>query len=66
MTKTGKKKKGSGSQWGRNGVFGLFAQERNPALQRKLANELMYGNLLQYSCLENPMDRGAWQAIVSP
>ena len=21
------------------------------------------GNLLQYSCLENPMDRGAWQAI---
>ena len=20
--------------------------------------------LLQYSCLENPMDRGAWQAIV--
>ena len=22
------------------------------------------GNLLQYSCLENPMDRGPWQAIV--
>ena len=22
------------------------------------------GNLLQYSCLENPMDRGAWQAKV--
>ena len=22
------------------------------------------GNLLQYSCLENPTDRGAWQAIV--
>ena len=21
-----------------------------------------HGNLLQYSCLENPMDRGAWQA----
>ena len=21
-------------------------------------------NLLQYSCLENPKDRGAWQAIV--
>ena len=21
-------------------------------------------NPLQYSCLENPMDRGAWQAIV--
>ena len=23
-----------------------------------------HGNLLQYSWLENPMDRGAWQAIV--
>ena len=23
------------------------------------------GNLLQYSCLENPMDRGAWQATQS-
>ena len=23
-----------------------------------------YGNPLQYSCLENPMDRGAWQAPV--
>ena len=22
------------------------------------------GNTLQYSCLENPMDRGVWQAIV--
>ena len=23
-----------------------------------------HGNPLQYSCLENTMDRGAWQAIV--
>ena len=23
-----------------------------------------HGNPLQYSCLENPIDRGAWQAIV--
>ena len=23
-----------------------------------------YGNPLQYSCLENPIDRGAWQAAV--
>jgi len=22
------------------------------------------GNLFQYSCLENPMDRGAWRATV--
>ena len=24
-----------------------------------------HGNSCQYSCLENPMDRGAWQAIQS-
>ena len=23
-----------------------------------------HGNTLQYSCLENPMDRGAWQTMV--
>ena len=23
-----------------------------------------YGNRIQHSCLENPMDRGVWQAIV--
>ena len=23
-----------------------------------------HGNLLQYSCLENPKDRGVWQASV--
>ena len=23
-----------------------------------------YGNLLQCSCLKNPMDRGAWQSMV--
>ena len=23
-----------------------------------------HGNLLQYSCLENPLDRGAWKATV--
>ena len=25
-----------------------------------------HGNPLQYSCLENPMDRGAWRATYSP
>ena len=25
-----------------------------------------HGNPLQYPCLQNPMDRGAWQATVSP
>ena len=33
---------------------------------RSLGQEdpLEEGNPLQYSCLENPMDRGAWQATV--
>ena len=25
-----------------------------------------HGNQLQYSCLANPMDRGAWQAMTHP
>jgi len=34
-----------------------------PGLGRFLGGE--YGNPLQYSCLENSMDRGAWQATVA-
>ena len=34
-----------------------------PGLGRPLGGG--HSNLLQYSCLENPMDRGAWQAIQS-
>ena len=33
-----------------------------PGLGRSLGEG--HGNPLQYSCLENPMDRGAWQATV--
>ena len=33
-----------------------------PGLGRSLGGG--HGNPLQYSCLENPMHRGAWQAIV--
>ena len=33
-----------------------------PGLGRSPGGE--HGNPLQYSCLENPMDRGAWQAMV--
>jgi len=34
-------------------------------IRRLLSNALeRNGKPLQYSCLENPMDRGAWQAIV--
>ena len=33
-----------------------------PGLGRSPGGE--HGNLLQYSCLENPMDRGAWLVTV--
>ena len=33
-----------------------------PLLGRSLGGR--NGNPLQYSCLENPMDRGAWQVMV--
>ena len=33
-----------------------------PGLGRSLAGG--NANLLRYSCLDNPMDRGAWQATV--
>ena len=33
-----------------------------PRLGRSPGEE--HGNLLQYSCLENPMDREGWQATV--
>ena len=33
-----------------------------PGLGRSPGGE--HDNRLQYSCLENPMDRGAWQAII--
>ena len=34
----------------------------NPGLGRSPGGG--HGNALQYSCLENPMDRGVWQATV--
>ena len=34
----------------------------NPCLGRSPGGG--HGHPLQYSCLENPMDRGAWQAMV--
>ena len=34
----------------------------NPGLGRSLGEG--NGNQLQYSCLENPMDRGVWRATV--
>ena len=37
-------------------------RHKRPGSGRSLGEE--NGNSLQYSCLENPMDRGIWQAIV--
>ena len=34
------------------------------SLGREDASGVGKGNLLQYSCQENPMDRGAWRATV--
>ena len=42
---------------GNSGDAGLF-----PGSGRYLGGR--HGNPLQYSCLENPMDGGAWQATV--
>ena len=41
-------------------------QEPQEMWVRSLGREdpLEEGNPLQYSCLKNPMDRGAWQATV--
>ena len=33
-----------------------------PGLRRSTGGR--HGNPLQYSCLENPMDRGAWRATI--
>ena len=39
-------------------------QRMRPAFGRSLQKRLCVGNPLRYSCMENPMDRGAWQATV--
>ena len=41
---------------------GLVIQ--NPPATQELQEIGGHGNPLKYSCLEKPMDRGAWQAIV--
>ena len=49
--------KESACNWGTTGNVGLI-----PRLRRSPGGGL--GNPFQYSCLENPMDRGAWRAAV--
>ena len=62
---------------GRSGSFPGGASGRDPLYQCRRYKRLRFnplsgedspgggnGNPLQYSCLENPMDRGAWKATV--
>ena len=58
MRPNGSADKQSASNAGGTGETGLI-----PGLGRSPREE-EDGNTLQYSCLENPMDRGAWWAIV--
>ena len=63
-------------QYGEFPGFPGVASGKEPACQCRRQKRLMFipglgrfpgggrGNPLQYSCLENPMDRGAWQATV--
>ena len=57
---------GGGAFPGGSVVKNLPANARDmgliPGLGRSLGGG--HGNPLQYSCLENPMDRGAWWVIV--
>ena len=48
--------------WGKVGVTLVYKVMLLPGLKKPPAEGS--GNPLQYSCLENSMERGAWQAIV--
>ena len=47
-------------------IKNLSAMQENPSLipESERSPGEGNGNPLQYSCLENSIDRGAWQAIV--
>ena len=51
-----------GDSDGKESAFNAGDLGSIPGLGRSPGGE--YGNPFQYSCLENPMDREAWQAIV--
>ena len=51
-----------GSSDGKTSVYNAGDPGSIPGLGRSPGEE--NGNLFQYSCLENPKDRGAWLAIV--
>ena len=47
---------------GKESACNAGAADSNPGSGRSLGGG--HGNPLQYSCLENPMDRGAWGVTV--
>ena len=51
-----------GSSNGKESACNAGDQDLIPGSRRSSGEE--NGNLLQYSCLENPIDRGVWRAIV--
>ena len=42
-----------------------YTRDLNSTFRLRKSSGEGNGSLLQYSCLGNPMDRGAWQAIVN-
>ena len=44
--------------------LGSYLWHQPKSIGRAIFNRVYYGNPLQYSCLENSMDRGAWWATV--
>ena len=52
-----------GGSDGKESAFSAGDLASNPGLGRSLGEG--NGNPLQYSCLVNSMDRGAWQATVN-
>ena len=51
-----------GSSNGKESARNAGDQDLIPGSRRSSGEE--NGNSLQYSCLENPIDRGVWRAIV--
>ena len=59
--------------WKENSCYFTLRQSKEPACNNRDTGSIPgwgkspgggHGNLLQYSCLENPMDRGAWRDTV--
>ena len=53
-----------GFPWGLSGKESLAMQKKGSIPGSGRSPGGRHGNPLQYSCLENPMERGTWQAIV--